>query len=283
MTDTAQKAKEYWEEHPYTFLKKSLDLGEKDSFVIWNYFRNIDHKAMTGMPWAHTGYPPLSRVLNYGELKGKNVLDLAVGAGWTTEALCRASAIVTATDFSPYAVALTKKRLAFYGLSATVVEADMERLPFPDGSFDYVLAWGCLMHVPDLARATSEIRRVLRPGGKASGTIGNKNSLYWRYYVWFKHGILGGEFLRRSAEELTNRYTEGEKNGGCPLTRFHTRVEACRAFAQFDRLHIRAYDSASVINYFPHKKLPLGKFLPAATKEWVARNWGQTLWFEAVK
>jgi SAM-dependent methyltransferase len=47
----------------------------------------------------------------------------------------------------------------------TFVEADAQAIPFPDTSFDGVIANHMLYHVPDRETALAEIRRVLRPGG----------------------------------------------------------------------------------------------------------------------
>ena len=44
---------------------------------------------------------------------------------------------------------------------------DLTRLAFPDASFDLLIAFHVLEHVPDDARAFTEIHRVLRPGGCA--------------------------------------------------------------------------------------------------------------------
>jgi SAM-dependent methyltransferase len=43
--------------------------------------------------------------------------------------------------------------------------ADARALPLPDASVDVALAMHMLYHVPDIARAVAEVRRVLRPGG----------------------------------------------------------------------------------------------------------------------
>ena len=45
------------------------------------------------------------------------------------------------------------------------VGADVQALPFRDAVFDAIKATELLEHVPDVARALGECRRVLRPGG----------------------------------------------------------------------------------------------------------------------
>jgi SAM-dependent methyltransferase len=46
-------------------------------------------------------------------------------------------------------------------------QADAQALPFKQGTFDRVLCAGVLYHVRDCERALREMRRVLRPGGRA--------------------------------------------------------------------------------------------------------------------
>jgi SAM-dependent methyltransferase len=52
-------------------------------------------------------------------------------------------------------------------LVSGVRHEDMQKLSFPEGSLDYVLSFEVMEHVPDLSRATKEMARVLRPGGRA--------------------------------------------------------------------------------------------------------------------
>ena len=52
------------------------------------------------------------------------------------------------------------------GLDVRAARADAESLPFADESFDLVLGHAVLHHLPNLRRAFSEFRRVLRPGGR---------------------------------------------------------------------------------------------------------------------
>ncbi len=87
---------------------------------------------------------------------------LAVGCGWgeLAEWIARETgAEVVAIDLSPRMVELASER----GIDASV--ADVQQLPFADGTFDVVVAAWMLYHVPDLDRGLADIARVLRPGG----------------------------------------------------------------------------------------------------------------------
>jgi ubiquinone/menaquinone biosynthesis C-methylase UbiE len=59
-----------------------------------------------------------------------------------------------------------ERKLAALGRRAEVVEAGGERLPFPDASFDTVVATLAFCTIPDPSRALAEIERVLRPDGR---------------------------------------------------------------------------------------------------------------------
>jgi SAM-dependent methyltransferase len=54
-----------------------------------------------------------------------------------------------------------------YAFANDLRRIDLTNLPYPDASFDVVLANHVLEHVADNARALAEIHRVLRPGGWA--------------------------------------------------------------------------------------------------------------------
>ena len=58
------------------------------------------------------------------------------------------------------------------GLRAAV--ADVRRLPFRDGSFDAVYSMGTIEHFEGTETALREIRRVLRPGGRAVIGVPNR-------------------------------------------------------------------------------------------------------------
>lgn len=279
-----KSVKTWWNKNPFIYDKHMGAAKEREPVLDWAFFRNTDQKVIKWMsPWAHACFPLLGNLIDYSGLKGKRVLDIAVGSGWTTEQFCRAGAEVTAIDLTPKAVEITKKRLSINNLQANVLEADQENLPFPNESFDYVLAWGCLMHSPNTQKAVNEIYRVLAPGGKTGAMIYNKNSLHWKYFIWFGKGILKLKLLKYSKQELSNRYTDGYAVGGNMLTKFYTPKEAMEMYQQFSRKKVEVYDGDKMMDFFPHRLFPLGKFLPLGVKRWCSKKWGQTLWVEAIK
>jgi ubiquinone/menaquinone biosynthesis C-methylase UbiE len=74
---------------------------------------------------------------------------------------------LTLTDFSPGMVDAARAAL---GDRAEYALGDVRDLPFPDASFDAVIANHMLFHVEDRPRALGEIARVLRPGGTFRAT-----------------------------------------------------------------------------------------------------------------
>jgi ubiquinone/menaquinone biosynthesis C-methylase UbiE len=44
-------------------------------------------------------------------------------------------------------------------------QGDLLNLPFGEHTFDFVLCWGVLMHIPEVERAISELARVVKPNG----------------------------------------------------------------------------------------------------------------------
>jgi ubiquinone/menaquinone biosynthesis C-methylase UbiE len=72
---------------------------------------------------------------------------------------------ITLTDFSPGMLDEARHNLAG-GRPFAFEVADAQALPFPNASFDAVIANHMLYHVPDRPAALSEIRRVLRPAGR---------------------------------------------------------------------------------------------------------------------
>ena len=97
---------------------------------------------------------------------GETVLDVAAGNGNATLAAARRFARVMSTDYVPALLEKGRQRAAAEGLPVEFRVADAENLPFPDGDFDVALSTFGVMFTPDHPRATAELLRVVRDGGR---------------------------------------------------------------------------------------------------------------------
>lgn len=98
----------------------------------------------------------------------RRLLDVGSGFGdlcaWAKTNL---EAEIVAVDSSPRMVELSAQA------GATAIQADMRELPFPDGSFDCVVACAVLYHVPNPESAIAEAARVLDGDGVFLATSGS--------------------------------------------------------------------------------------------------------------
>jgi SAM-dependent methyltransferase len=94
-------------------------------------------------------------------------LEVGAGTGYFTLNLMRAGVLreAVATDISPGMLTALSASASELDLPVETWECEAAALPFDDGSFDLVFGHAVLHHLPDLAGAFQEFRRVLRPGG----------------------------------------------------------------------------------------------------------------------
>jgi SAM-dependent methyltransferase len=97
---------------------------------------------------------------------GTRLLDVATGPGYLAAAAARRGASVVGIDISPEMLALAGR--LHPGLDFR--PGDAECIPFPEATFDAVVAGFLLHHVGRPARALEEFARVLRSGGRIAVT-----------------------------------------------------------------------------------------------------------------
>src|SRR4051812_2797617 len=83
---------------------------------------------------------------------GQSVLDVAAGNGNVSLAAARRWCDVTATDYVPALLDRARERAEAERLAVAFREADAEKLPFPDESFDVVVSTFGVMFTPDQER-----------------------------------------------------------------------------------------------------------------------------------
>jgi demethylmenaquinone methyltransferase/2-methoxy-6-polyprenyl-1,4-benzoquinol methylase len=102
---------------------------------------------------------------------GQRALDVAGGTGDLAAGLARQvgeRGLVVLTDINAAMLQRGRDRLIDSGLAGNVacVQANAERLPFPDGMFDCITIGFGLRNVTDKPAALTAMRRALKPGGQ---------------------------------------------------------------------------------------------------------------------
>jgi ubiquinone/menaquinone biosynthesis C-methylase UbiE len=101
-------------------------------------------------------------------LRGKHLLEVGCGMGYDSLEFLKRGVRVTATDLTENAVRIARRHFEVEGARPEAVQVENAlKLSFPDESFDAVWANGVLHATSDTQRAIDEVRRVLKPGGRA--------------------------------------------------------------------------------------------------------------------
>jgi SAM-dependent methyltransferase len=286
-----ERVREFWQEHPCGSKFSDAAIGSREFFARVEAHR---YEKEWHIPEA----------ADFSAARGLKVLEVGCGIGTDGLRFAKAGATYTGIDLTEAAVDLAKKNFDAFGMAGQFRASDAENLDFADESFDLVYSHGVLHHTPDIGAAVREIRRVLKPGGRAIVMLYHRGSYNYRIGIRVlrcagagllqsergiklihrmtgepidslrQHATLAltnGEF---SAEKFLNQSTDGAGN---PLARVYSRREARELFKEFRDVRLQTY-------FLNKRFIPLvGKVLPRAIEATLAARWGWHLWIYARK
>lgn len=233
----SRQIEKYWTNH--TVRADSFATAEEsEAYLEWRFSQYPFFRELSGLWGDHRG----ETVLDYGCGPGNDVVGLLLYSG---------AAKVIGLDVSPTSIRLAAERVALHHVVETrvqlveIAEGD-RRLPLEDGSVDHVNCQGVLHHVSDPGRVLRELRRVLRPAGRAVVMVYNRDSIWFHVYTAYKRMILEGAFAGKSIDAAFQANTDGP---ACPMSRAYRPAE-------FATLCERAGFDASYRGGYFHRKEP---------------------------
>ncbi|MEA5421239.1 class I SAM-dependent methyltransferase [Spirulina sp. CCNP1310] len=137
--------------------------------IHWGYWPEPPRHTPTPEEFAQAAEQLTHEVYNAGLVTpGQRVLDAGCGFGGAIASLNEnlTGMDLTGLNIDPRQLAQAQAKVTpAPGNNIQWVEGDACALPFPDASFDRVLAVECIFHFPDRRQFFQEAWRVLKPGG----------------------------------------------------------------------------------------------------------------------
>lgn len=150
-------------------------------------FKNRQREMWSSFaPTATLTTPVAAHLVEFaGVRSGEKLLDIACGTGVVAITAARRGATVFGLDLTPELLrhARENETIARCG-KVEWTEGDAERLPYPDESFDVVLSQFGHMFAPRPEMALSEMRRVLKPGGRVAFATWPPEHFVGRFFAY---------------------------------------------------------------------------------------------------
>lgn len=207
------------------------------------YYEEIENFRYRDQPFIHA-------FAQFTRARGRNVLEVGVGAGTDFIQWLRAGAVATGIDLTQEALDNVTHRIHLYGLPPPeqLCLADAENLPFRSNSFDIGYSFGVLHHSPDTTRAIGELVRVIQPGGEMKIMLYNRRSIYVANQ-WIKHALLKGTPWKPLSWVLFHHIESAGTKG-------YTRGELRRLLATFPLENVRVHTEVTSADYLSASAMP---------------------------
>jgi ubiquinone/menaquinone biosynthesis C-methylase UbiE len=177
--------------------------------------------------------PWMGEMMEFARHEGHQVLEVGGGMGTDLAQFARNGAHITDLDLSSGHLDHARTNFRLRGLAGAFRHGDAEQMPFDDNTFDLVYSNGVIHHTPNTVGVVREMRRVLKPGGKAIVMVYAENSLhYWRN-LFDAIGVEQGKLARHSMRYIMSESVEISEHGSRPLVKVYTKARLLKMFDGF--------------------------------------------------
>lgn len=155
---------------------------DDEDWLEWQKHYQELYEANQGAPISrivnHAGY----KVMELVDMSDRSVLEIGPGSLPHIQYWRNSPQTYTIADIKQEFLDSSSRCLAEFDISYESILLDQDsscELPFPDETFDIIVSFYSLEHLPELSCSLTEIRRVLRSGGMLVGAIPTEGSLAW--------------------------------------------------------------------------------------------------------
>lgn len=106
----------------------------------------------------------IKKIIPY--IEGTKILEVSFGSGYLLTQYARDDFDIYGIDYNEKMLDITTKKILSKEINAKLSMANVEKLPFPDNTFDTVINTMAFTGYPNGDKAMSELKRVLKKGGK---------------------------------------------------------------------------------------------------------------------
>lgn len=152
--EISRKNEDFWDEPCGSQLAQFLGVKDASEASLLKFDQ-----------WYLDFYPYLEKHIPFAKMNGMNVLEIGLGYGTVAQRLVEHGAVYSGLDIALGPVKMVRHRIKQIELEGNVVQGSILQPPFPDQSFDAIVAIGCLHHAGDLQYAIDECYKLLKPGG----------------------------------------------------------------------------------------------------------------------
>ncbi len=219
---------------PYFDYDKFGEKTEPDSFwanytIIGDRLARVTNakQSLAYLDWRSSVYPKFHELMGlWGNHDGETILDYGCGAANDIVGFAQYTKAehIIGIDISSKVLRFAGWRLSLHDFPydriklIKISDSDTKNeraLPLLDNSVDFIYCEGVLHHTSNPFHILKEFHRVLKPHGRASIMVYNRESLWYHLWIPYVRMIRGGEFSGLTTDQAFAKSTDSEN---CPIS-----------------------------------------------------------------